>query len=60
MSEAAKVWNKDPDKIRVAKTLTAAKMAIREHCKSLPIRISNTFIRTRNCYICAQGTNKQL
>ena len=35
--DAAKVWNKAPEKIRTAKTLTTAKKAIREHCKSLPI-----------------------
>jgi hypothetical protein len=35
--DAAKVWNNAPDKIRTSKTLTRAKKAIREHCKSLPI-----------------------
>jgi hypothetical protein len=35
--DAAKVWNKAPEKIRTSKTLTTAKKAIREHCKSLPI-----------------------
>ena len=35
--DAAKVWNKAPEKIRTAKTLITAKKAIREHCKSLPI-----------------------
>jgi hypothetical protein len=35
--DAAKVWNNAPDKIRTSKTLTTAKKAIREHCKSLPI-----------------------
>ena len=35
--DASKVWNKAPDKIRTAKTLTTAEKAIREHCKSLPI-----------------------
>jgi hypothetical protein len=35
--DAAKVWNKAPDKIRTSKILTTAKKAIREHCKSLPI-----------------------
>jgi hypothetical protein len=34
---AAKVWNKAPEKIRTSKTLTTAKKAILEHCKSLPI-----------------------
>ena len=40
MCDAAKVWNKAPEKIRTSKTsktLTTAKKAIREHCKSLPI-----------------------
>jgi hypothetical protein len=37
MCDAAKVWNKAPEKIRISKTLTTAKKAIREHCKSLPI-----------------------
>ncbi len=36
--DAAKVWNKAPEKIRTSKTLTTAKKAIREHCKSLPIQ----------------------
>ncbi len=31
--DAAKVWNKAPDKIRTSKTLTTAKKAIRDHCK---------------------------
>ena len=35
--DAAKVWNNAPDKIRTSKTLTTAKKAIREQCKSLPI-----------------------
>ncbi len=35
--DATKVWNSAPDKIRTSKTLTTAKKAIREHCKSLPI-----------------------
>ncbi len=37
MCDAAKVWNKAPEKIRASKTLTTAKKAIRDHCKSLPI-----------------------
>ncbi len=37
LCDAAKVLNKAPDKIRTSKTLTTAKKAIREHCKSLPI-----------------------
>ncbi len=37
MCDAAKVWKKAPEKIRTSKTLTPAKKAIREHCKSLPI-----------------------
>jgi hypothetical protein len=37
MCDAAKVWNKAPEKIRTSKTLTTAKKVIREHCKSLPI-----------------------
>jgi hypothetical protein len=36
MCDAAKVWNKAPDKIRRAKTLTAANKAMWEHCKSRP------------------------
>jgi hypothetical protein len=35
--DAAKVWNQAPEKIRASKTLTTAKKAIREYCKSLPI-----------------------
>jgi hypothetical protein len=35
--DAAKVWNKAPEKIRTSKTFTTAKKVIREHCKSLPI-----------------------
>jgi hypothetical protein len=35
--DAAKVWKNSLDKIRTSKTLTTAKKAIREHCKSLPI-----------------------
>ena len=35
--EAAKVWNNAPDKISTSKTLTTAKKAIREYCKSLVI-----------------------
>ncbi len=35
--DAAKLWNKAPEKIRTSKTLTIAKKAIRDHCKSLPI-----------------------
>ncbi len=35
--DAAKVWNKAPEKIRTSKTLTTAKKAIREHSKSMPI-----------------------
>ena len=35
--DAAKVWNKAPDKIKIARTLASAKKAIKEHCKSLPI-----------------------
>ena len=35
--DAAKVWNKAPEKIRTSKTLTTAKKAIQEYCKSLPI-----------------------
>ncbi len=37
MCDAAKMWKKAPEKIRTSKTLTTAKKAIREHCKSLPI-----------------------
>ena len=37
MCDAAKLWNKAPEKIRTSKTITTAKKAIREHCKSLPI-----------------------
>ena len=37
MCDAAKVWNKAPEKIRTSETLTTAKKAIREHCKSLSI-----------------------
>ncbi len=37
MCDAAKVWNKAPEKIRTSKTLTTAIKAIRDHCKSLPI-----------------------
>jgi hypothetical protein len=37
MCDAAKVWNKAPEKIRTSKTLTTDKKAIRDHCKSLPI-----------------------
>jgi hypothetical protein len=36
-SDAAKVWNKAPEKIRASKTLTTAKKAIQDYCKSLPI-----------------------
>jgi hypothetical protein len=35
--DASKVWNNAPEKIRTSKTLTIAKKAIQEHCKSLPI-----------------------
>jgi hypothetical protein len=35
--DAAKVWNNAPDKVRTSKTLTTAKKAIGEHCKSLTI-----------------------
>jgi hypothetical protein len=37
MCDAAKVWNKAPEKNRTSKTLTTTKKAIRNHCKSLPI-----------------------
>jgi hypothetical protein len=35
--DAAKVWNNAPDKISTSKTLTTAKKAIQEYCKSLAI-----------------------
>ncbi len=35
--DAAKLWNKAPEKIRTSKTLRIAKKAIREYCKSLSI-----------------------
>jgi hypothetical protein len=37
ISDAAKVWNKAPEKIRTVKTLKTAKKTIQEHCKSLHI-----------------------
>ncbi len=39
--DAAKVWNKAPEKIRASKTFTTAKKAIREYYKSLPIYNQN-------------------
>ncbi len=35
--DAAKVWNKVSEKIRIAKSLAMAKKAIRAHCIGLPI-----------------------
>ena len=35
--DASRVWNKAPEKVRAAKTLTTAKKAIRVYSNSLPI-----------------------
>lgn len=35
--DSAKLWNYAPTNVQCAKTLTLAKKAIKEHCKSLPI-----------------------
>ena len=35
--DSARLWNLAPTKVQCAPTLTIAKKAIKEHCKSLPI-----------------------
>ena len=35
--DAGRLWNRAPEKIKKTKTLTSAKIAIKEYCKTLPI-----------------------
>ena len=37
MNDAARLWNKAPESIRNAKTMLAAKKAIKTFCKTLPV-----------------------
>ena len=37
MNDAARLWNKAPENIRNAKTMLAAKKAIKTFCKTLPV-----------------------
>ena len=36
--DAGRLWNRAPEKIKKTKTLTSAKIAIKEYCKTLPIQ----------------------
>ena len=35
--DAGRLWNRAQEKIKQTKTLTSAKIAIKEYCKTLPI-----------------------
>ena len=36
-TSAAKLWNAEPEKIKEAKTIMAAKKLIKEYCKTMPV-----------------------